>query len=93
MIYVIFRGLNITAESNWSLWPVLFSGSVFGPILFNIFTNDLDEWIEDVLSKIADSTQLGELADTPEAVLPPSEIWTSWRAGQGKPNEVQQGQV
>ncbi|RMC15837.1 hypothetical protein DUI87_08041 [Hirundo rustica rustica] len=79
------------AASSWGQSPVVYLGGLLGPVLFNIFIDDMDDGIESFISKFAHDTKLGACIDLLEgrrALLRDLEQLDGWtESNKMKPNK------
>lgn len=70
-------------------------GSVLGPVLFNLLSNDLGEGRDCTLRKFVNDTKIDGAADIPQACTASCSEGTeqAGESGQEKLHEAQQGQV
>ncbi|PKU44722.1 rna-directed dna polymerase from mobile element jockey-like [Limosa lapponica baueri] len=81
-------------KSNWRLVTSGVSrGSILGPVLFNVFMNDLDDEAECSLCKFVDDTKVGGLADTPEGNAAIQKNLSRLKKWAHESHEVQQGEL
>lgn len=57
------------------------SGSIAGPVLFNVSINDKDSGVEGTLSTLADDPELSSAGDTPGRQDAIQGTWTCSRSG------------
>jgi len=90
---IVVRVLVKGSVSRRSVTRGVSQDAVLGPMLFNIFINDIDSGVKYTHSKFADDTELCSAVNTLKDGIHTERSRQAWAVGAGQSQEIQQIQV
>lgn len=63
------KAFNVDSKGNLHVWKQHLSWGGLGPVLLNIFINNFEEAIQDILIRFVGDMKLGETADAVKGLI------------------------